>query len=154
MLYNAPYQGIYYKSSTDGGSTWEPSYQLFPYPSPSSFHVAVDLKENAHVVFVNVPPGGSRGEIYYKQWTSSQGVEEYAVPSPVPRLPFSSRPNPFVSYTAVRGYATERFGLYDVSGRKVGVYKGDRIGEGLSAGVYFLRPFGEYAKPLRIVKLR
>jgi len=63
-------------------------------------------------------------------------------------------PNPFVSFAYVPGREQERFALYDISGRKVGVYKGDRIGEGLSAGVYFLRPFGEYAKPIRIVKLR
>jgi hypothetical protein len=36
----------------------------------------------------------------------------------------------------------------------VGVYKGDRIGEGLSAGVYFLRPEGKDDKPLRVVKVR
>jgi hypothetical protein len=63
-------------------------------------------------------------------------------------------PNPFVSYSRTPGYEAERFALYDVSGRKVGVYKGDRIGEGLSAGVYFLKPEGQDAKPLRIVKLR
>jgi hypothetical protein len=39
-------------------------------------------------------------------------------------------------------------------GKKVGVYKGDRIGEGLSAGIYFLKPENKNAKPLRLVKLR
>jgi len=63
-------------------------------------------------------------------------------------------PNPFVSYTILPGHESERFALYDITGRRVGTYKGDRVGEGLSPGVYFLRPFGEYAKPLRIVKLR
>jgi len=36
----------------------------------------------------------------------------------------------------------------------VGVYKGNRIGEGLSPGVYFLKYENKDTKPLRIVKLR
>jgi hypothetical protein len=64
------------------------------------------------------------------------------------------RPNPFTSFAIVPGHEAERFALYDISGRKVGTYKGDRIGEGLSAGVYFLRPEGGDAKPLRVVKVR
>ncbi len=88
------------------------------------------------------------------------GVE--AFPPHASRLtPYVVSPNPFLSYAAIPGHEKESFALYDVSGRKVGVYKGDRVGEGLSAGVYFLskiplagRPFGGNAKPLRIVKLR
>jgi hypothetical protein len=44
--------------------------------------------------------------------------------------------------------------LYDISGRRVGVYRGERIGEGLRAGVYFLRLEGGGAKPVRIVKVK
>jgi len=63
-------------------------------------------------------------------------------------------PNPFVSYTSVTGHSSDCFVLYDVSGRRVGTYRGDRIGEGLSPGVYFLKLEGGDAKPLRVVKLR
>jgi len=56
--------------------------------------------------------------------------------------------------TTLPGHSTDRFSLYDISGRRVGVYKGERIGEGLRAGVCFLRPEGGDAKPLRIVKVR
>jgi len=86
--------------------------------------------------------------------TPPSGVSEEAAQSPVSRLLFSVFPNPFVSFTAIPGHASERFALYDITGRKVGMYKGDRVGEGLSAGVYFLRPEGKNAKPLRIVKVR
>jgi hypothetical protein len=68
--------------------------------------------------------------------------------------PLRITPNPFTSFATLPGHEAERFNLYDVSGRKVGTYRGDRIGEGLSAGVYFLKPFGGNAKPIRIVKLR
>jgi hypothetical protein len=63
-------------------------------------------------------------------------------------------PNPFTSFAGVPGHSSERFSLYDISGRRVGVYRGDRIGEGLRAGVYFLRAESGGGKPVRIVKVR
>ena len=63
-------------------------------------------------------------------------------------------PNPFISFATVQGHEAEHFDLYDISGRKVGTYRGDRIGEGLVPGVYFLRPEGGSARPIRIVKVR
>jgi len=83
----------------------------------------------------------------------ASGVE--VLPSHASRLtPYVVSPNPFLSHATIPGHEAERFALYDVSGRKVGVYKGDKIGFGLSAGIYFLRPEGQNAKLLRIVKLR
>jgi photosystem II stability/assembly factor-like uncharacterized protein len=69
-------------------------------------------------------------------------------------LSFSVVPNPFTSFATLPGHEAERFNLYDISGRKVGTYRGDRIGFGLSAGVYFLRPQEGNAKPVRVVKVR
>jgi len=66
----------------------------------------------------------------------------------------TARPNPFTSFAVVPGHSSECFALYDVSGRKVGTFKGNRIGEGLSAGVYFLSSAYRTSHPLRIVKLR
>ena len=72
---------------------------------------------------------------------------------------FKVNPNPFVSFTMAPGHEAERFNLYDISGQKVGAFPGDRIGEGLAAGVYFLK-YQEMLKQVqhdeivRIVKLR
>jgi hypothetical protein len=66
----------------------------------------------------------------------------------------SAVPNPFTSFTSIPGHASDRFALYDISGRKVGTFQGDRIGDGLSPGVYFLRGVGGDARPVRVVKLR
>jgi hypothetical protein len=66
----------------------------------------------------------------------------------------TAKPNPFASFATLPGHEAERFSLYDVSGRKVGTYRGDRVGEGLAPGVYFLRSSDGNAKPLRIVKVR
>jgi len=84
--------------------------------------------------------------------------ESYRSAAEIPIYRDASRltvfPNPFTSFAHVPGHYSERFALYDVSGRKVGTFKGDRVGEGLAPGVYFLRPEGKDAAPLRIVKLR
>jgi hypothetical protein len=83
------------------------------------------------------------------------GVES----NPTSRLtPYASRlavsPNPFSSFATVPGHSHDRFSLYDISGRRVGIFRGDRIGEGLAPGVYFLRAESGKAKPLRVVKVR
>jgi hypothetical protein len=64
------------------------------------------------------------------------------------------QPNPFSFFTTIPGYEKESFSLYDISGRRVGVYRGDRIGEGLRAGVYFVRANEGKGKLARIVKVR
>jgi len=71
-----------------------------------------------------------------------------------PNLSFSVFPNPFTSYATLPGHSSDRFTLYDVSGRRVGTYTGDRIGEGLQAGVYFVRAEKGEASLVRIVKVR
>jgi hypothetical protein len=66
----------------------------------------------------------------------------------------TAAPNPFTSFATIPGHSTERFSLYDISGHKVGTYKGDRVGVDLGPGVYFLRAEGKGIKPMRIVKVR
>jgi hypothetical protein len=63
-------------------------------------------------------------------------------------------PNPFTSFAEVPGQEKETFELYDIAGRRVGTYRGDRIGANLPAGVYFLRSSGKTSTPVRIVKVR
>jgi hypothetical protein len=67
---------------------------------------------------------------------------------------FKVNPNPFISFASVPGQEKETFDLYDITGRKVGTNRGDRVGANLPAGVYFLRTPGKTSTPLRIVKVR
>jgi hypothetical protein len=146
---------IYYRRSSDFGANWSPAIRLTDsrwggwYPSISAAGRAV------HIVWTDSQDGNY--EIYYKRNpTGNSGVEEssgsfYPLTS---NLSFSVFPNPFTSFATLPGHEAERFALYDISGRRVGVYRGDRIGTGLSAGVYFLRPQGGNAKPVRVVKVR
>jgi hypothetical protein len=63
-------------------------------------------------------------------------------------------PNPFAGWARIPGREQEQFALYDPAGRCRGIYPGGRIGEGLEAGVYFVRPVAASAPPVRIVKIR
>jgi hypothetical protein len=71
---------IYYKRSTDGGTTWT-SAQRLTWTSSSGYQaIAVDSSGNLHMVWESwVSAGGGRNEIYYKRstdggttWTSAQ----------------------------------------------------------------------------------
>jgi hypothetical protein len=58
---------------------------------------------------------------------------------------FLVQPNPFTSCVRVPGHEADVFVLSDVTGRQVAICKGDRIGQGLRPGVYFLSPVGPRA---------
>jgi len=146
------------------------------HPNPDSapfegfqWRIADSLKANYFWLefYMTQGPQGQRDTVFFDdvvvstRYIGPLGVEGQAVPSPISRSPFSVRPNPFTSFGSVPGHPSERFALYDIYGRKVGVYKGDRIGADLSAGVYFLSKIplagkseGKDTKPLRIVKLK
>jgi len=102
---------------------------------------------------------GTGGAAVYLIKTDANGnvaVEEPSGPRLTnSRAVFRVQPNPFVFFAAVPGHETERFILSDVAGRKVAVCKGDRVGEGLPPGIYFLspaKPAIPHSRPLRIVK--
>jgi hypothetical protein len=63
-------------------------------------------------------------------------------------------PNPFTSFATIPGHEGERFSVYDISGKMVGAYRGNRIGEGLAPAVYFIKPEDEHGMSLRVVKVR
>jgi hypothetical protein len=100
---------------------------------------------------------GNNSQVYLIKTDAngSSGVEETAgVRDQGLGVRVTAKPNPFVTFATVPEHTAERFNLYDVAGRRVGTYRGDRIGEGLAPGVYFLRSSDSKNKPLRIVKVR
>jgi hypothetical protein len=147
-------QEIYYTYSTDSGNTWGPVTRL-TYAAHSSQLPRIAIGDTIlHVVWQDTRDGD--GEIYYKRNpTGNIGVEE-KTDTRCQISDYRSKvfPNPFVSYTRILGYEQESFTLYDISGRVLGAYKGDRIGVDLSPGVYFLMPENKNTKPIRIVKVR
>jgi photosystem II stability/assembly factor-like uncharacterized protein len=133
--------GLIYKT-TDAGFTWEETSsrnQLY------SIHFPLDAQTGYAV--------GDSGTIL-KTTDGGVGVEEKEGSGQKAIGSIKATPNPFTSFASVHGHSTEFFALYDVSGRRVGTYKGDRIGANLPAGVYFLRTLGKTSSPVRIVKVR
>jgi hypothetical protein len=143
---------LYYKRSMDGGLTWGADERLTRAPNASIYPSLVAAGSVLHLVWADSRDGNR--EIYYKRNpTGNSGVE--VSPSPESRVTsYRVFPNPFTSFATLPGRSSERFALYDISGRKVGTYQGDRIGDGLPPGVYFLWESGGGYPPVRIVKVR
>jgi len=83
------------------------------------------------------------------------GVEEKTVDSRqkvVCRL--IPKSNPFISYARIPGHERESFAVYDAQGRKVGIFSGDRLADGLAPGVYFVRGLDASSAAARIVKVK
>ena len=99
--------------------------------------------------------GDTLGDVYLIKTDANGNVGVEVSPSHESRVTsYKATPNPFTSFARVLGHSSDRFALYDISGRKVGSYMGDRIGFDLSSGIYFLKPGSQDAKLLRIVKLK
>jgi hypothetical protein len=129
--------------------------------------------QSGWVSFKNAPPSGSRiifkynysmaKELLLSDYAAgvahlfrntSVGVEEGEGRKLASPLGLKLYPNPFVSFATIPGHEREPFDLYDISGRHVGNCRGDRVGEGLAPGVYFLSGEDKAGRPIRVVKLR
>jgi len=150
VFYSMEPDDVMYVCSTDGGTTWGPNVALVPGTGLHP-HASADCRGQIHLVWVDTRSGNQ--EIYYKRWQPFSGVE--VSPSHESRVTsYKVFPNPFTSFTTLPGHETERFALYDISGKRVGTYRGEKVGSDVPPGVYFLRPTGQYSKPLRVVKVR
>lgn len=67
---------------------------------------------------------------------------------------FKVTPNPFTSYATVPGCERDQFNVYDMSGRRVGDFKGDRVGQGLPSGIYLMKPADGGTPAVKILKIR
>ncbi len=99
--------------------------------------------------------GTAGGSCY--AWQLETGVGEGRGTRGEGRGTVSAWPNPFVAYCRIVGHERDEFSIFDHSGRQVGVARGDKIGAGLPAGVYFLRMAQAQAQAqatVRVVKTR
>jgi len=86
--------------------------------------------------------------------SGSAGVEEPGSGMRAAAGGIKATPSPFTAFARIPGHETERFELYDISGKMVGTYRGNRIGEGLSPAVYFIRLDDGHGGSMRVVKAR
>jgi len=147
---------VYYLRSMDDGTSWDSLTRLSYAPNSSEYPSVCVSGPSVHVVWRDDRDTLWSPEIYYtRNPTGNTGVEELSSSRLTPyALHLTVSPNPFSSFATLPGHSSDRFTLYDVSGRRVGTYRGDRVGEGLRAGVYFIRSLDSKDKPLRIVKVR
>lgn len=148
---------IYYKMSKDRGTTWTSDTKLTAAIRFSRKPSIALSGPSVHVVWEDNRTARDNFEIFYKCNPTGNllGVEENtACGSQIPRGRLNSAPNPFVSYTTIPGHEKDSYALYDMAGRHVKTYKGNHIGDELTAGVYFLYPVGKNVQPVRIVKIR
>jgi hypothetical protein len=122
--------GYSVRQTTDGG------YIVAGYTSPYGGGGANDFD----VYLIKTDANGNEGV------EEPTGRRQEAVSS------IRATPNPFASFARIPGHEGERFDLYDISGKMVGTYRGDRIGEVLSPAVYFIKLSDEHGGTLRVVK--
>jgi len=59
-------------------------------------------------------------------------------------------PEPFTHYTQIIGFEKSRIFVYDITGRLLGVYPGNKIGGDLEAGVYFVDVANKFYKIIKV----
>ena len=143
------------KTNASGDTLWTRTYGG---TSTDEGYSVRQTTDGGYIVAGYTTSFGNGNQVYLIKTDSlgrSTGVEETAgVRGRKIEIRITAIPNPFTTFATLPGHEAERFSLYDISGRRVGTYKGDRIGEGLQAGVYFLRTLEGKAGLARIVKVR
>jgi hypothetical protein len=142
------------KTDASGDTLWTRNYGGTDYDYGRSVQQTTD---GGYVIAGQTNSFGNSTQVYLVKTDANGNV---GVETPVRQLDGSTvrqlkaTPNPFTSFATLPGHEGERFSLYDVSGRRVGTYRGDRVGEGLAPGVYFLREKKGSEAPVRVVKIR
>jgi len=145
-LVGSPYlpDGSLIQQTTDGGMTW---ITQTPGTNQRLFGVSFVDRRNGWAV-------GDNGTILHTSDGGAWVEEEPEGRRQKTEGRITIRPNPFTDFASIPDHAGERFALFDITGRLMGFYHGDRIGGDLKAGVYFIKPEGNDDKPIRIVKVR
>ncbi len=156
--FGAGWEDVYLiKTNASGDKQWTRTYGT---DSDDAGYSAQQTSDGGYIVTGQTNSFGAGNYNVYLIKTDANGnagAEEPTTPLLKNlRTALRVQPNPFSSFARVPGHEAESFILSDVSGRKVAVSKGDRVGEGLPPGVYFLSPVARPAmprtRPLRIVK--
>jgi len=117
-------------------------------PSRSAVLVALLL------VSYSYGAGGADLYVIKTDANGSSGVGETADGRPGASGRPNATPNPSVSSSRIHGHEAARLAVFDIPGTKVGMFRGDRVGEGLSPAVCFVQLNDGHGVRLRLVKVR
>ncbi len=117
--------------------------------------ITIDSQQRPHVIFEQGQYGTNTDKSVYhiRGEAVVSHIKENLLSFHINSKIFKAMPNPFVQYTRIPEYEDTNFQVFDLTGKQVGLFKGNRIAELLSAGVYFVR-INTYSNPIRIVKLK
>jgi len=153
--FGAGYDDVYLiKTNTYGDTLWTRTYGGTISDGAQSVQQTAD---GGYIIGGYAWSFGHSGQVYLikTDGNGNVGIEEQSeVRCKKLEGRITTQPNPFTSFATIPGHEGERFALYEITGRRVGTYSGNRIGEGLSPGVYFLRSSNNKDKSLRIVKVK
>jgi hypothetical protein len=130
---------IYYNHSVNAGVNWGDDVRLTNNDGYALQPSIAASDTMVHVVWADQRDGNY--EIYYKRNPTGNPAVEETFTNTKQKLieKYNVFPNPFVSSARVVGHDTEDFMMYDVSGKCMGMYKGNHIGIDLPPGVYFIK---------------
>lgn len=115
------------------------------------------VQQTADGGYILVGTNGGNAQILLiktDQYGNVSNIEEKGSFQRLIYIPLLIRPNPFCSFTTIIDHEKERFVLYDITGRKLGSYLGEKIGFDLPPGVYFISPENKKFKPVKVIKLK
>lgn len=137
----------------------EPSLQQYWSPLPNSYYegyIYPSRPDSLPTRAIGKTIQLTNGQ--YWMWTVSGWVQvgtEETQNANLKNQKLKIRPNPFINYTSIPGYEKETFSIVDITGREVNICKGNKIGEKLPSGIYFVRQLNSANnKLLRIVKVK
>ncbi len=145
------------KVSASGDTLWTRTYGDNGGSYIDEGHSVQQTSDEGYIVTGGTESFGNGYQVYLIKTDANGNVALETPVNPLAGLTvgqLKATPNPFTSFTRIMGHEGERFALYDISGRKVAVHWGDRIGIGIAAGVYFIIPANRNAEPVRVVKVR
>jgi hypothetical protein len=150
--------GSYYvyliKTDASGYASWTKTYGGAGWNEGYSVQQTTDGGYVVAGYTTSLGPGGDDVYVIKTDANGNVGVEEPKDSIPEASGIMRAAPNPFASFTRIVGHEAERFDVYDIAGKMVGTYRGNRVGEGLAPAVYFIKLKKAHGSSLRIVKVR
>jgi hypothetical protein len=162
---------IYYKRSTDGGSSWDSDTRLTNNPASSRHCFVAASGSLVHVVWLDERDVNGNGEIYYKRNPTGNPTSIIDMDNTIPNdyILFQNYPNPFNPATTIAfslplaSYVTLK--VFNMLGQEVATILSEQLATGryeikwdatgIGSGVYFYRlQSGKFTDTKKLILLK